>query len=394
LTDYKALLPYCQTARQQEIFDALVERGSQRKAAAKLDCALGTVHDCVDRVRRVAAKQGIAPDHDMNKSVPDGFHVKGVSTLYDADGGVTAQWVKSQADIEADQQIVEDALKERFSRVQPLARIAAPRKKLLKDLINVIVLSDAHIGLYAWGEESGVDWDLPTARRMIVGAVQHLIDAAPACEEALIANLGDFVHTDNKSYKTTSGTHPLDVDGRWQEVVAVGVDALVSCIDFALAKHKRVRVINKCGNHDFHTAVMMNIALSRAYQNNPRVILESSAPVYSYIRFGKVLVGITHGDKRAKPAELPLIMATDRPDDWGDSLYRYWYTGHLHHQRKFEPTGGNCTVETFRIMAGRDAWHQGQGYRAGREMQAIVLHKEFGETGRNVVTPDMLMASK
>jgi len=85
-------------------------------------------------------------------------------------------------------------------------------------------------------------------------------------------------------------------------------------------------------------------------------------------------------------------MATDRPDDWGESTHRYWYTGHLHHQRKFEPTGGDCTVETFRIMAGRDRWHHDSGYRAGREMQAILLHKEFGETGRNRVTPEMLMA--
>ena len=268
------------------------------------------------------------------------------------------------------------------------------RKKLLKDLVNVIVLSDAHLGLYAWAEETGVGWNLKTGKKMIVGAVKYLIDAAPPCEEALIANLGDFIHTDNKSYKTTSGNHPLDVDGRWAEVVSVGVDALVSCIDFALAKHKRVRVINQCGNHDYHTAVVMNIGLSMAYKNNPRVIFESSAPVYNYIRYGKVLVGITHGDKRIKPAELPLVMATDRPDDWGESLYRYWYTGHLHHQRKFEPTGGNCTIETFRIMSARDAWHQGQGYRAGREMQSIILHREFGETARNVVTPDMLMAAK
>ncbi len=390
MIDYKDLLPHCYTDRQREVIDALTEHGSIRKAAAALGTCYSTVQDAVGRVRRNAARQGIAPEHDMTKSVPAGFHVKGVSTYYDEDGNVRGQWVRSQADAEADRKVVEEALIDRFKRVKPLPRIAAPRKKLLKDLMNVIVLSDAHIGLYSWAKASGTEWSLPIARRMIVGAVKYLVDAAPPCEEALIANLGDFFHIDNKSNQTTAGT-VMDTDGLWEEIVEVGIDAMVSCIDFALAKHKKVRVINKSGNHDFHTAVMMNIALSRAYKNNPRVKFDATPSLYSYLRFGKTLLGITHGDKRVKPTELPLLMATDRPDDWGESKYRYWYTGHLHHQRKFEPTGGNCTIETFRIMAGRDAWHQGAGYRAGREMQSIILHREFGETGRNVVTPDMLM---
>ncbi len=351
----------------------------------------GTIQDHIRVVRQRAAEKGLAPEHDMTKTVPDGFHVKGVSSHYNEDGELTAQWVKSQKDVEAaDLKVVEDALKERFERVKPLPKIAAPRKKLNKDLLAAYILSDAHIGLYAWGEESGEDWSLDIGRRMIVGAVRYLIDAAPDCDEGLIINLGDFSHTDNMAGLTPKGNHPQDVDARWQQIVAVGIDAFVSCIDFALAKHRRVRVISKPGNHDMHTGIMMNIALMMAYRNNPRVIFDNSPSVYSYFRFGKVLLGVTHGDRRVKPAELPLIMATDRSDDWGASEYRYWYTGHLHHQRKFEPTGGNCTIETFRIMAGRDAWHQGSGYRAGREMQSILLHREYGESGRTVVTPDML----
>jgi transposase len=32
------------------------------------------------------ARQGWSPEHDMTKTVPDGFHLKGTSTLYDKDG--------------------------------------------------------------------------------------------------------------------------------------------------------------------------------------------------------------------------------------------------------------------------------------------------------------------
>lgn len=36
--------------------------------------------------RRQLALAGIAPEHQMVHSVPDGFHVKGVSTFYRDDG--------------------------------------------------------------------------------------------------------------------------------------------------------------------------------------------------------------------------------------------------------------------------------------------------------------------
>ena len=378
--------------RQLEVLNAVEAHPGQKAAARALGISTRQVRNILEKVKIKAAAQGWSPKHDMTKTVPDGFHVKGVSSHYNEDGELTAQWVKSQKDIEEESlQVVEEALKERFARVKPLAKIAAPRKKLMKDILSVIVLSDAHLGLYAWGEETGQDWGLDVARRMIVGAVKYLVDAAPPSEEALIVNLGDYLHTDNLSNTTPKGGHHQDADARWPKVVAVGIDAFISCIDFALAKHRRVRVISKAGNHDMHAGIMMGIALRQAYRDNKRVIFDDTpSEVYSYLRFGNVLLGVTHGDRRVKPAELPLIMATDRSDDWGASKYRYWYTGHLHHQRKFEPTGGNCTVETFRIMSGRDAWHHGSGYRAGREMQSIILHREYGESGRTVVTPDML----
>lgn len=38
----------------------------------------------------------------------------------------------------------------------------------------------------------------------------------------------------------------------------------------------------------------------------------------------------------------------------------------------------------------QDAWHQGQGYRAGRDMQMIVHHREHGEVERHRVDVGMV----
>ena len=59
---------------------------------------------------------------------------------------------------------------------------------------------------------------------------------------------------------------------------------------------------------------------------------------FQYFTFGKNLIGVTHGDT-AKMPDLGSIMATDRPREWGDSIHRYWLTGHVHHDQVKEYRG-------------------------------------------------------
>jgi hypothetical protein len=90
---------------------------------------------------------------------------------------------------------------------------------------------------------------------------------------------------------------------------------------------------------------------------------------------------------------LPLIMATDRPEDWGRTRYRYWWTGHIHTSKTQAATNSQdfsgCSVESFRILAPTDAWAHQKGYRPHRDMKSITLHREFGEVARNTVNPEM-----
>jgi hypothetical protein len=68
-----------------------------------------------------------------------------------------------------------------------------------------------------------------------------------------------------------------------------------------------------------------------------------------------------------------------------------WLSGHIHHDSKKEYNG--VIVESFRTLAARDAWHASMGYKAGRDMKAILMHREFGEIERHVVTVEMLEAA-
>ncbi|MGG4646026.1 hypothetical protein [Pseudomonas aeruginosa] len=85
---------------------------------------------------------------------------------------------------------------------------------------------------------------------------------------------------------------------------------------------------------------------------------------------------------------LPGVMATDRAKDWGETIHRYWYTGHIHHESKKEFPG--CVVESFNTLAPADSYAHSGGYRARQNMKCVVLHKEHGEVARHTVSPDML----
>ena len=81
-------------------------------------------------------------------------------------------------------------------------------------------------------------------------------------------------------------------------------------------------------------------------------------------------------------------MATDRAKDWGETEYRYWATGHIHHDTLKEYPG--VKVESFRTIAAKDAYATWNGYRSGQDSKAIVYHKDFGEVERHTVNLRMV----
>ena len=83
-----------------------------------------------------------------------------------------------------------------------------------------------------------------------------------------------------------------------------------------------------------------------------------------------------------KREELPLVMATDMAQYWGQTNAHIWHTGHIHHKTVQEFRG--CTVESHAAPSPRDAWHEGQGYRSRRSMSSIV-YGEVGEVARHTV---------
>lgn len=318
----------------------------------------------------------------LQEAVPGGHYVKGVSTLVDESGNVVAQWIKTNTEQQAQHAALVDALKHIADAWDTRAEPSAAPELCRSDLLCVYPMGDPHIGMFAWAEEAGDNFDLKIAERNLVDAVDQLVECSPPAAEALIINLGDYFHTDNASNQTSRSHNVLDVDTRWGKMLRVGIRTMRRCIDKALAKHERVRVICEIGNHDDHSSIMLALCLEQYYENEPRVSIDTSPARFHWYRFGATLIGVTHGHT-VKLAQLPGIMACDRKADWGETDHRFWYTGHVHHDSVQEFPG--VTVETFRTLAPKDAWTAGAGHRAGRDMKCDVIHIRDGRVQRNIV---------
>lgn len=323
--------------------------------------------------------------------IPEGHVLKGVSTLVGEDGKPKLQWQKTSLHHdqlleqvrEATKALVEDA-RGAFKPV-PLRRT-----NFDTDVLSVYPMGDPHLGMYAWAEETGNDFDCEIAERLMIEAAARLVAGAPATDEAMLVNVGDFFHSDNLENRTSRSGHALDVDSRWPRVLRIGVNLMRTMISLLLKKHKHVTVKNVPGNHDDMSAVTLNMLLQAYFENEPRVTIPDNLTNFSRHRFGKVLLGFHHGHD-AKMEQLPAIMASEWPEDWGATRHRFWLTGHIHHQQWKDLPG--CSVESFRTLAGRDKWAASKGYKSPRDMYRLSFHREYGDLGRARESLEMIEAA-
>ena len=357
--------------------------GSQAAAAIHLGINRRTLERRLARIRNEEA------DEDLQSTgfeIPTGHVVRGKSTLLDAETGEPKlEWVKTALDKQ--QQI--DAAKE---AVDALAQEVKPAEPKLKNdvgdnLMTVIPITDMHIGMYAWGEEVGEDYDTEKAITALTASIGYLVDMAPPSKRCVIMQLGDFFHAENMEGVTNRSKNVLDVDTRMPRVIHLGMTALRHCIDKALERHDTVELVSIAGNHDEILGHALRSAFKMLYSNEPRVEVLDSPSSRQYIKFGKVLIGATHGHQ-TKDRDLPGIMATERPKEWGCTKHRYFFRGHHHHDNRVEYNG--CIVEQFRTMSAGDAYAVQHGYLSGRDMKAIVYDPNCGELSRSVCSVDLV----
>jgi hypothetical protein len=244
---------------------------------------------------------------------------------------------------------------------------------------------DVHMGKLSWRAETGVDYDLRISERVFTQAVEDVIRrTAPLKPEAYVLVAGnDLTQTDGNDGTTTAGTY-VDTDSRWVKSFR-RARAVNSWAARQFAQHAPVRIVVVPGNHDRMTAWTIGEVLAMEFADHPRITVDNEPRPRKYVRWGVNLLGFVHGDQE-KQATLPLIMAQERKQDWAETEWREWHTGHLHKSKEVRFTAGDSfngvRVRTLPALCAADKWHSDQGYVGEqRAAECYLWHRENGYYG-------------
>ena len=385
------LIEYCTTARQIQILKAVDEHGSQNAAAKALNIGQKQVWETIKLMKDRAALRGYAPEHDMTHTTPEGMHVHGVSTLYKSTGEVGIQWVKTSVDKQKQEAVarqVVDALKEDLPKYRPVKK---PKfKKYAKELANLFVITDYHLGMLAWPEETGDGaWDLERAEQLLLDWFQTAINLSPDAEVAVFAQLGDFMHWDGFDPLTPASGNLLDADTRWQKLVRTSIRVQRQVIKMLLEAFPKVHVIQADANHDPASGAWMREWMASVYEDEPRITIDNSADSYYCYEHGDVSLFFHHGHKR-KPENIDDVFAAKFREVFGRTKHSYAHMGHYHNDKVLETN--LMMVEQHRTLAAADAYAAKGGWMSGRDAKVITYHERFGRVSQLVISPELVDA--
>jgi hypothetical protein len=333
-----------------------------------------------------SCKKGFVNPIDANEQ-PDGYIVKGQSRLYDEDGNVKLTWEKTDrksTEVATALRSVVDAMKEEIKPVKPTP---ISRTSYIEELLNLYVITDYHLGMMSWAEESGDEWNMQIAEDMLVNWFTCAVKASPSASTAVLANIGDFLHWDGFDAVTPASKHVLDADTRYQHLIRVTIRVMRRVISILLDKYEYVHVLMCDANHDQAGEAWLREMFKVLYEIEPRVSVDNSAETYYCVQHGKVSLFFHHGHKR-KVGNIDTVFASKFREVFGETEHSYAHMGHLHSIDVKETN--LMVVEQHRTLAASDAYASRGGHKSGRDAKVITYHEDYGEVARATISAKML----
>ena len=382
------LLRFASNERQVEVIRAVIEYGSNNKAAKALGCGRRTVDTMLKRIEAKAASKAVAPHKSVDRETMEGFEAKRVSTAYKEDGTVALQWVIQEPEKRSMKQKLDAMLEGMQDDLTGFKSPVKAPKKNNADYLATYIVGDHHFGMLADAATKldNDNWDVKIATQILIDAVDRLASRVGDAETGILLNVGDFFHADSSKNETTAGTR-VDVDTRIGKTFKLAGLLFQMLIDKMLSIHKRVIVVNVRGNHDSDMACHLSSCLDILYQKEPRVEVLENYSKFLHFEWGNNMWVYHHGD-RIKPEQILQTVIKNLDDEWSAHKNRYCLLGHIHHHISKEY--GSMMFSWFGSLTSTDQWHSDAGYGSERSMTAIVYHKQYGEDSRVKITVDGL----
>jgi len=333
--------------------------------------------------QKVKTSEGYRKDRKVDWEVRDGKTVRG--KVVDTGKMLIAPMFHIQVSLKRRVSEIRAKLAIEDMLADARKRIAKPAKRKYARLPSgawyEIDFPDVHFGKETWAEESGTEYNLDIARKVVLSALDRLLDySRPHRVEQIILPMGnDFFNVDNKENTTTHGT-PQQEDTRWQRTFREGrrlaEEMIARCAEVA-----PVKIVMIAGNHDEQRTFYLGEVLEARYCKEKHITVDNTARKRKYVHFGKNLIGFTHGYWE-KLAKLPSIMPIEEPDKWAASLHREFHLGDKHHKKdllhRTEDMDG-VTIRILRSLSGTDTWHFDKGFiGAPRSAEGFLWDKADG----------------
>lgn len=358
----------------------IVESGKTMRQAAK---QAGVPYDTF-RKRVYRHRQRV----DCDAYAPDGFKVKGTSTLIDSKGNKVAQWIKTTEDAERRaelQKLFIEGLKDSIPKEHPAP---IPVGQFNENILAWITLTDLHLGMFAHATESGDDWSTEKAEQMLYKWLEYVLGQIRGAQTVVFLQNGDFMHFDGMAAVTPQNRHILDADVRYGKLVRIAAKFMKYAITRLLACHPTVHVICAEGNHDQASSANLRAFLPMIFEDEPRLTIDQSdSPYYGY-KWGDNSLFAHHGDRRG-PGNISVTLAAMFRELFGSTKRSYVHLGHFHHASMKDD--GMMTTTVHPTLAAKDSYAGRHGYIAQRRQLTHLYHKQYGETGYIGITPEMLL---
>jgi len=250
-----------------------------------------------------------------------------------------------------------------------------PKTKLNKKgekVCAIMSLQDIHFGKQ--GNET-IDKDF---EETIINLLER---ATPAhsIEKMYFVVGGDLINMDTFEGTTTSGTS-LDNCMTATDAYIQAFDAMHWAIGYIKAFCKELVVVYVPGNHDRLSSFHLVHALSQSIHSS-EITWDIKYEERKVHVWHNNFNAFEHGDKRSK--NNPLIYASEYPKQWGETVNRTLFKGHIHTDRKVEYMTSNETAgfieKTLPSLGKTDYYHYSNKYVGNRRTGKLELqHPTLG----------------
>jgi len=238
----------------------------------------------------------------------------------------------------------------------------------------ILNIADLHLGLKSYLETSNNEYDDVIATNRFFYVINDVISRIKHREidKIILLNLGDICNFDTP-YQTTKGTPQNDHSVSYYQMFTKVSDLLIKAIDM-LSQIAPVEVWNCNSNHDRYTTFGIFQVLNAWYKNNDNVWIDTGTLDRKYIKYGRVIIGITH-DINEKVAFKTIH--NEAKEFISDCDYLYWFVAHQHKLMVVDDYG--VEIRRLPTVSSNSEWSYGQAYTGTvKKSQSFIISKEYG----------------